>query len=159
MAEEAGSRKDNKRKHRDAKTCNNEKKAPGEEEVEAAEDQCEYGGDGGLGGSFVCQVVPLSLALHQLGIPVVDLLKVDVEGDELAVLQGIDDEDWPKIHQVRMVVRGVWGKVSPRAHVFSTDQDKCTPMTVYIPTSRFDRCPLSFAGCRSCSRCMMSTGG
>ena len=51
--------------------------------------------------SFVCNVVPLSLALGQLGLAAVDLLKVDVEGDELAVLRGIDDEDWPKIRQVR----------------------------------------------------------
>lgn len=53
------------------------------------------------GESFVCIVVPLSLALSQLGIRAVDLLKVDVEGDELAVLWGIDDDDWPKIKQAR----------------------------------------------------------
>lgn len=50
---------------------------------------------------FVCNVVPLSLALAQLGLATVDLLKVDVEGDELAVLRGINDEDWLKIHQAR----------------------------------------------------------
>lgn len=55
----------------------------------------------GLGSSFVCSVVPLSLALHQLRLDTVALLKVDVEGDELAVLQGIDDHDWPKIQQAR----------------------------------------------------------
>lgn len=52
------------------------------------------------GASFLCSVVPLSLAIQQLGIAAVDLLKVDVEGDELAVLHGIDDDDWPKIRQV-----------------------------------------------------------
>lgn len=51
--------------------------------------------------SFLCSVVPLSLAIQQLEISAVDLLKVDVEGDELAVLHGIDDDDWPKIRQVR----------------------------------------------------------
>lgn len=117
MVVEAEPQKDNKRKHRDAATCNNEKRAPGGEEMAEEEDSYEYRGEGGRGESFVCQVVPLSLALHQLGVPVVDLLKVDVEGDELAVLQGIDDEDWSKIHQVRMVVRGVAGKLSPRAQV------------------------------------------
>lgn len=50
--------------------------------------------------SFVCSVVPLSLALRELGLDFVNLLKVDVEGDELAVLRGIDEEDWPKIQQV-----------------------------------------------------------
>lgn len=49
---------------------------------------------------FVCSVVPLSLALRELGLASVNLLKVDVEGDELAVLHGIDEEDWPKIQQV-----------------------------------------------------------
>lgn len=70
----------------------------------AAEDSCEDGHKRERGKSFLCQVVPLSLARHQLDIPVVDLLKVDVEGDELALLHGIDDEDWPKIHQARSVV-------------------------------------------------------
>lgn len=55
----------------------------------------------GKGESFVCSVIPLSLALEQLQITNVDLLKVDVEGDELAVLHGVDDEDWPMIRQVR----------------------------------------------------------
>lgn len=49
--------------------------------------------------SFVCNVVPLSLALDNLGVRVVDLLKVDVEGDELAVLRGISADDWSKIRQ------------------------------------------------------------
>ena len=57
------------------------------------------------GDSFVCSVVPLSLALEQLQVARVDLLKVDVEGDELAVLHGIEDEDWPMIRQVRNVNR------------------------------------------------------
>ena len=50
---------------------------------------------------FLCNVVPLSLALSQLGIDAVDVLKVDVEGDELAVLQGVSADDWRKIRQVR----------------------------------------------------------
>ena len=45
--------------------------------------------------------MPLSLAFQQLDVAAVDFLKVDVEGDELAVLHGIDDEDWRKIRQVR----------------------------------------------------------
>lgn len=53
---------------------------------------------------FLCNVVPLSLALGQLGIDAVDLLKVDVEGDELAVLQGVSADDWRKIRQVRQKV-------------------------------------------------------
>lgn len=65
-------------------------------------------GEGSRGGqSVLCNVVPLSLALHQLGIAAVDLLKVDVEGDELAVLQGISSNDWPNIRQVKL-----WGGVN-----------------------------------------------
>ena len=51
--------------------------------------------------SFVCSVVPLSLTLRELKLASVDLLKVDVEGDELAVLHGVDAEDWPKIRQAK----------------------------------------------------------
>ena len=36
----------------------------------------------------------------------VDLLKVDVERAELSVLQGVKDEDWPRIKQVAVEVRG-----------------------------------------------------
>lgn len=57
--------------------------------------------DASMRQSFLCSMVPLSLALDQLEIASVDLLKVDVEGDELAVLQGISSDDWPKIRQVR----------------------------------------------------------
>lgn len=75
----------------------------GSEEVAAAgKDACEEGHERKGGVSFMCSVVPLSLAIQQLDIATaVDLLKVDVEGDELAVLHGIDDDDWLKIRQVR----------------------------------------------------------
>lgn len=61
---------------------------------------CEGGEKEGVE-TFFCSVVPLSLAFGELGLATVDLLKVDVEGDELAVLRGIADEDWPKIKQAR----------------------------------------------------------
>ncbi len=67
----------------------------------AEEDAPENENETGNGESFVCSVIPLSLGLEQLQIANVDLLKVDVEGDELAVLHGVNDEDWPKIRQVR----------------------------------------------------------
>eukprot|EP00903_Cladosiphon_okamuranus_P007602 g7373.t1 len=47
-----------------------------------------------------------------LEIATVDLLKVDVEGDELAVLHGIDDDDWPKIRQVALEVHDVEGRLA-----------------------------------------------
>ena len=39
-----------------------------------------------------------------------DLLKVDVEGSEEAVLQGINEETWPLIRQVVMEVHNVDGR-------------------------------------------------
>ena len=41
----------------------------------------------------------------------VDLLKVDVEGDELLVLRGIRPADWPKIRQVVCEVHDVHGRL------------------------------------------------
>eukprot|EP00752_Nemacystus_decipiens_P003003 g2786.t1 len=64
------------------------------------------------GVSFSCSVVPLSLAIQQLDISNVDLLKVDVEGDELAVLHGIDDDHWPKIRQIALEVHDVDGRLA-----------------------------------------------
>lgn len=151
VAAETGPKKDNKRKNRDAIPCD-EKTRRGKG-LASTKESCENGHEGERGESFVCQVVPLSLALHQLGIPVVDLLKVDVEGDELAVLHGIDDEDWPKIHQARMIERGE----TPRARFIS--RPKQIPM-IYFRCSTFHsfRPSLSTSCDRSYSRCTMSTG-
>ena len=41
----------------------------------------------------------------------IDLLKVDVEGDELLVLRGIRAADWPKIRQVVCEVHDVHGRL------------------------------------------------
>nr|WP_329608409.1 FkbM family methyltransferase [Nostoc sp. CMAA1605] len=47
-----------------------------------------------------CQVRTLSSLIDELGIDTIDLLKIDVEGEEYEVLQGIEDKDWPKIKQI-----------------------------------------------------------
>lgn len=49
-----------------------------------------------------CEVRPLSEVVDELGIERIDLLKVDVEGAELEVLDGIDDGTWERIHQVAL---------------------------------------------------------
>src|SRR5262249_47822068 len=46
------------------------------------------------------RVRPLSAAIAEEGIEAIDLLKIDVEGAEVEVLEGIEDRDWPKIRQV-----------------------------------------------------------
>jgi len=47
-----------------------------------------------------CQFTTLTRVLSQANITQIDLLKIDVEGAELAVLKGIADNDWPKIRQI-----------------------------------------------------------
>jgi FkbM family methyltransferase len=46
----------------------------------------------------------LSDVLKDLGEPPIDLLKIDVEGDELPVLMGIDPEHWTLIRQLVLEV-------------------------------------------------------
>jgi FkbM family methyltransferase len=54
--------------------------------------------------SFPCAVRTLSGVLRAHEVPRVDLLKVDVEGAELDVLEGIEDAHWPLIRQISMEV-------------------------------------------------------
>jgi phthiocerol/phenolphthiocerol synthesis type-I polyketide synthase E len=37
--------------------------------------------------------------MREHGVDSVDLVKVDVEGSEMEVLEGIADEDWPRLRQ------------------------------------------------------------
>ncbi len=57
-----------------------------------------------------CRLVTLSAVLREYHVEAVDLLKVDVEGAELDVLNGIDDADWPRIQQVSMETHAVEGR-------------------------------------------------
>ncbi|CAM04114.1 FkbM family methyltransferase [Saccharopolyspora erythraea NRRL 2338] len=50
------------------------------------------------------------IADHDLGR--VDLLKIDVERAEPAVLRGITDDNWPKIHNVAVEVHDIHGRLS-----------------------------------------------
>ncbi|MDQ2699938.1 MAG: FkbM family methyltransferase [Actinomycetota bacterium] len=47
-----------------------------------------------------CEIVTLSSVIRERGIERIDLLKIDVEGAEVEVLDGIGDADWPRIRQV-----------------------------------------------------------
>src|SRR5205085_9262384 len=53
----------------------------------------------------------LSSVMQEEAITHIDLLKIDVEGAELDVLQGIDAGDWPKIDQLVIEVDSKGGQV------------------------------------------------
>jgi Methyltransferase FkbM domain len=59
-----------------------------------------------------CEMTTISTALREYGIDVVDLAKIDVEGAEWEVLQGIDESDWPRIRQLAIEVHDVDGRVA-----------------------------------------------
>ena len=51
-----------------------------------------------------CQLTTISSIIDQYDVDKIDLLKVDVEGCEERVLNGIDDKDWVKIQQLTLEV-------------------------------------------------------
>lgn len=58
-----------------------------------------------------CRVRPLSEVLRELEIPWVDLLKIDVERAELQVLEGIEDQHWPRIRQLVVEIHDQDGRL------------------------------------------------
>ncbi|MBA2675394.1 non-ribosomal peptide synthetase, partial [Ramlibacter sp.] len=55
----------------------------------------------------VCQLRRISEVIAEQRVEHIDLLKVDVEGAELDVLRGIDEDDWAKIGQLVIEVHDV----------------------------------------------------
>jgi FkbM family methyltransferase len=53
---------------------------------------------------IVCELTTVSAAMREHGIEQIDLLKVDAEGAEWEVLQGIDESDWPRIRQLTVEI-------------------------------------------------------
>jgi FkbM family methyltransferase len=58
-----------------------------------------------------CAVETVSRVLREHGIERVDFLKIDVEGAELDVLRGIEQDDWPKIQRLAVEVHDLDGRV------------------------------------------------
>ncbi|MEM7356271.1 MAG: FkbM family methyltransferase, partial [Acidobacteriota bacterium] len=54
--------------------------------------------------TYDCELRTLSQAIREEGVERIDLLKIDVERSEVEVLEGIDDDDWPKIRQIVLEV-------------------------------------------------------
>lgn len=64
------------------------------------------------GETFICRLSTLSKICQEYTVPSIDLLKIDVEGAELDVLLGIEDQDWPKIKQSVIEVYDVNGRMN-----------------------------------------------
>jgi FkbM family methyltransferase len=56
---------------------------------------------------IACELHSLSHAIEESQAARIDLLKIDVERAELEVLEGIDEQDWPKIRQLVIEVHGL----------------------------------------------------
>lgn len=58
-----------------------------------------------------CPMTTLSNVIERHNVATIDLLKIDVEGAELDVLRGLQDEHWERIRQVSMEVHDWGGKL------------------------------------------------
>lgn len=72
----------------------------------------------------------LSEVMRERGIDSIDLLKIDVEGAELDVLDGVASEDWARVAQVAMEVEHfgereaeVYARLEPRGFALTSRQD------------------------------------
>ncbi|MCC7416299.1 MAG: amino acid adenylation domain-containing protein [Acidobacteria bacterium] len=77
-----------------------------------------------------CPLTTVSSAMRRYEVTGIDLLKIDVEKSELAVLEGIDEADWPKIRQVIVEVHDRDGQLdrvtrllARHGFVVAVDQD------------------------------------
>ncbi|MGD2113572.1 MAG: amino acid adenylation domain-containing protein, partial [Acidobacteriota bacterium] len=61
--------------------------------------------------SFRCALKTLSQVIREHGVNRIDLLKVDVEKAEEDVLDGLSDEDWPKVRQLVAEVHDLDGRL------------------------------------------------
>jgi FkbM family methyltransferase len=59
------------------------------------------------------RVRPLAAVLAERGHPQVDLLKIDVEGAEEAVLDGVGAEDWAQIRQIVLELERFGARIGP----------------------------------------------
>ncbi len=98
-----------------------------------------------------CRMVCVSSILASTGLDVVDLLKVDVEGAELDVLEGISPDDWPKFRQMTIEVHDTGGRLAAlvellKEHGFVVDfeqQDTLRGTNLYQLFAVRDRFPAS----------------
>jgi non-ribosomal peptide synthase protein (TIGR01720 family)/FkbM family methyltransferase len=63
------------------------------------------------GERMVRPLTTISAVIREHGVERIDLLKVDAEKSELAVLEGIEEVDWPKIRQILLEVHALGDRV------------------------------------------------
>ncbi len=69
---------------------------------------------------YTCQLRTLSEIIKENGVERIDLLKIDVEKSEQSVLEGIEDNDWPKIQQLVIEVHDIGGRLETIANLLRT---------------------------------------
>ncbi len=80
--------------------------------------------------SIECQIGTISTAIADAGLAQVDLLKIDTEGSELDILDGIAECDWRKISQIVMeihddrLLRACCDVLGAHGFTFSVDGDQ-----------------------------------
>jgi Methyltransferase FkbM domain len=62
----------------------------------------------------------ISAAMRLYGISTVDLAKIDVEGAEWVVLEGIDEADWPRIRQLALELHDVDDRIARKRDLLET---------------------------------------
>jgi phthiocerol/phenolphthiocerol synthesis type-I polyketide synthase E len=61
--------------------------------------------------TYLCPLSTVSRVLSEEGIESIDLMKMDVQKAEWEILQGIAEEDWPKIRQIVMEIHDLEDRV------------------------------------------------
>lgn len=72
------------------------------------------------------EVKTLSSVISELDINSIDLLKVDVEGEEYEVLKGINQNDWSKIKQIVAEVHDIEGRLDKIKALLKSNSFKIT---------------------------------
>lgn len=75
---------------------------------------------------LTCPMRTLSEVIQEEGIECIDLLKIDTEKGELAVLEGLTDADWSKVRQLIIEVHDVAGRLERVQELLRTRGFECT---------------------------------
>jgi FkbM family methyltransferase len=81
--------------------------------------------------TYTCPLSTVSRVLSDEAIETVDLMKMDVQKAEWDILQGVAEDDWPKIRQIAMEIHDLEGRAGKVAELLAskgfavlTEQDR-----------------------------------